>query len=379
MKKSTLLTLLLTVLLAVACAPKITKSGLDPKNFKSEYKGSKTELFTLTNAEGMEVCITNFGARIVSIMVPDRNGDFRDVVLGFDTVEEYFPENNDNNFGATIGRYANRIAQGRMTIDGVEYQLPQNNFGHCLHGGPDGWCNRVFEKVEADSKHVKLKLFSPDGDSGFPGNVTAFVTFTLDDTNTLDVAYEATTDKTTVINMTNHSYFNLAGDPLNHSVEDDILYINSALITPVDTTFMTTGELASVEVDHPAFDFLAPKRIGERIADDDIQLKNGNGYDHNFVLATGRDIKVLALECVCPETGICLQMFTDEPGLQVYSGNFLDASQTGKKGIAYDFRHAICFEPDKYPDTPNKPQWPTSIVKPGETYTSRTQYYFTTE
>ncbi|MCQ2142586.1 MAG: galactose mutarotase [Bacteroidales bacterium] len=371
--------LLMTVVLAVACAPKLTKSGIDPKNFESEYNGSKTELFTLTNDNGMELCITNFGARIVSIMVPDRNGDFKDVVLGFDTVEEYFPENNDNNFGATIGRYANRVNQGRLTIDGVEYQLPQNNYGHCLHGGPDGWRNRVFEKVEADRKHVKLKIESPDGDAGFPGNVTAFVTFTIKEDNTFDIDYEATTDKETVINMPNHSYFNLAGDPANHCVEDDILFLNAGYITPVDDTFMTNGELASVEVDNPAFDFLAPRRIGDRIGDDDIQLKNANGYDHCWVLATKCDPEILAVECVCPETGICLQIFTDEPGVQVYAGNFLDGTMGGKKGIKYPFRHAICFEPGKYPDTPNKPQWPSATVKPGETYKGHASYYFTVE
>ena len=237
-------------LLVMGCAdkaPKLTKSGLNPEDFKAERDGGVTALYTLTNKSGMEVCVTNFGGRIVSIMVPDKKGEYKDVVLGFDTIKDYFPENNQTDYGATIGRYANRIAQGKITVEGVEYQLPQNNYGHCLHGGPNGWQYKVWETVEADASHLKIKTVSPDGDANFPGTVTAFVTFTLTEDNAIDILYEATTDKTTVINMTNHSYFNLAGDPANHCVEDDELYINAANFTPVDDTFMTTGEIAPVE------------------------------------------------------------------------------------------------------------------------------------
>ena len=364
-------------LLIAGCAdkaPKLTKSGLNPADFNAERDGGKTALYTLTNKAGMEVCITNFGGRIVSIMVPDKNGDLKDVVLGFDTINEYFPENNQTDYGATIGRYANRIAQGKITVEGVEYQLPQNNYGHCLHGGPNGWQYKVWETVEADGKHLKIKTVSPDGDANFPGTVTAFVTFTLTEDNAIDIKYEATTDKTTVINMTNHSYFNLSGDPANHSIEADELYINASNFTPVDDTFMTTGEIAPVE--GTPMDFRTAKLVGKDIEADYDQLHNGKGYDHNWVLDTGCDDTVLAAELYCPESGIVLKEYTDEPGVQIYAGNFLDGTVTGKKGVVYNFRHAICLETQKYPDTPNKPEWPSALLKPGETYTSHCVFAF---
>ena len=197
-------------------------------------KGAETGIYTLSNANGMQVKITNFGGRIMSIVLPDKDGQPRDVVLGFDKVEDYFPENNLTDFGASIGRYANRINQGKITLDGVEYQLPQNNFGHCLHGGPTGWQYQIYKVVEADARHIKLLRESPDGDNNFPGNVKAYVTYTLTDDNAIDIAYEATTDAPTVINMTNHSYFNLSGDPAGHLITDDILWINASNFTPVD-------------------------------------------------------------------------------------------------------------------------------------------------
>ena len=246
-----------------ACGQKeqvtLTASGLNPADFVSTYNGAPTALYTLTNANGMEVCITNFGGRIVSIMVPDNNGKMQDVVLGFDKVSDYFPENNQTDFGAAIGRYANRINQGKITLDGVEYQLPQNNFGHCLHGGPTGWQYQVYECVEADAKHVKLLRVSPDGDNNFPGEVKAYVTYTLTDDNKIDIQYEATTTAPTVINMTNHSYFNLAGDP-NNPITDDLLCLNATCYTPVDDTYMTTGEIVPVE--GTPFDFRAPHAVG---------------------------------------------------------------------------------------------------------------------
>ena len=364
-------------LLLVGCgekAPKITKSGLDPLAFNEPRDGATTALYILTNKSGMEVCITNFGGRIVSVMVPDKNGEYKDVVLGFDNVKDYFPENNQTDFGATIGRYANRIAQGKITVEGVEYQLPQNNYGHCLHGGPNGWQYKVAEVVDADRSHVKMKFDSPDGDANFPGHVVAFVTFTLTEDNAIDIKYEATTDKTTVINMTNHSYFNLSGDPANHCVEDDELYINASTFTPVDDTFMTTGEIVTVE--GTPMDFRTAKLVGKDIEADYDQLHNGKGYDHNWVLDTGGDDTVVAAELYCPETGIVLKEYTDEPGVQIYAGNFLDGTVTGKKGVVYDFRHAICLETQKYPDTPNKPDWPTALLKPGETYTSHCVFAF---
>ena len=352
----------------------LTASGLNPENFAATYNDAPTALYTLTNAKGMEVCITNFGGRIVSILVPDKQGQMKDVVLGFDKVSDYFPENNQTDFGASIGRYANRINQGKITLDGVEYQLPQNNFGHCLHGGPTGWQYQVYECVEADAKHVKLLRVSPDGDNNFPGEVKAYVTYTLTDDNKIDIAYEATTSAPTVINMTNHSYFNLAGDPANHSVTEDILCVNAASFTPVDDTYMTTGEI--VPVAGTPFDFTAPHAIGDAIAADDEQIRNGNGYDHNWVLDTAGDITKVAVDLYCPATGIDLKVYTDEPGIQVYSGNFLDGTVTGKKGVVYQQRRGICLETQHYPDSPNKADWPSVVLRPGETYHSRCIFAF---
>ena len=276
MKK--LLILLGAAALLLACNPqkKLTVSGLNPKDFKGTYNGMPTALYTMTNANGMEVCVTNFGGRIVSIMVPDKDGKMQDVVLGFDKVSDYFPENNQTDFGAAIGRYANRINQGKF-------------------------------------------------------EVKAYVTYTLTDDNKLDIAYEATTTAPTVINMTNHSYFNLSGDPANHSVVEHLLSLNSTSYTPVDNTYMTTGEIAPIE--GTPFDFMHLKPIGQDIDADNEQIRNGNGYDHNWVLNTGGVISDMAAVLYCPETGITLFVYTDEPGIQVYSGNFLDGTITGKKGI----------------------------------------------
>ena len=337
-------------------------------------KEAEIGLYTLSNANGMEVSVTNFGARLVSIVVPDKDGQPRDVVLGFDQVEDYLPQNNLTDFGASIGRYANRINQGKITLDGVEYQLPQNNFGHCLHGGPTGWQYQMYKVVEADGKHIKLLRESPDGDNAFPGNVKAYVTYTLTDDNAIDIAYEATTDAPTVINMTNHSYFNLSGDPAGHLITDDILWINAANFTPVDSTFMTTGEIRPVA--GTPFDFTTPKPIGQDINADCVQLRNGKGYDHNWCLDTAGDIQKVACELYCPLTGIDLKVYTDEPGVQVYTGNFLDGTVTGKKGVVYRQRSAICLETQHYPDSPNKPQWPSVVLRPGETYTSHCIFAF---
>ena len=369
-------------LLMAACAPKdqkagLTASGLDPKNFENTYNGASTALYTLTNENGMEVCITNFGGRIVSIWVPDRDGNMRDVVLGFDKVEDYFPENNQTDFGASIGRYANRINQGQITLDGETYQLPQNNFGHCLHGGPTGWQYQVYDVVEADASHIKLCRVSPDGDNNFPGNVKAYVTYTLTEDNKIDIQYEATTDKTTVINMTNHSYFNLSGAPDTHRIVDDVLYVNASNFTPVDETYMTTGEIRPVA--GTPFDYTTAHLISDNITADDEQVRFGNGFDHNWVLDNNRDINVLAACLYNPANGIKLMVYTDEPGIQVYSGNFLDGTVTGKKGIVYQQRTGICLETQKYPDTPNKPEWPSAVLRPGETYTSHCIFAFSVE
>ena len=359
----------------------LTKSGLNPENFVSEYQGKPTALYTLTNQDGMEACITNFGGRLVSLMVPDKNGNLKDVVLGFDSVQAYFPENNLTDFGASIGRYANRINQGRFEIDGDTIQLPQNNFGHCLHGGGEmgtlGWQYRVYDATQPNDSTLILSLVSPDGDNNFPGEVKAQVVYTLKNDNSLDIAYTGVTDKPTILNMTNHSYFNLAGNPAQ-PVTDNIIRVNAEGFTPVDSTYMTTGEIQPVE--NTPFDFRQPRALGENIKDfDNEQIKNGNGYDHNFVLASNGDINVPAVELYSPESGILVTMFTTEPGVQVYSGNFLNGSVTGKKNIAYNQHAGVCLESQHYPDSPNKPQWPSTRLNPGETYNSHTIYKFSTK
>ena len=363
------------LLSAMACgSTDMTLSGLDPENFKSEKDGKTTALYTLTNSNGMEVCIANFGGRIVSVMVPDRDGKLCDVVLGFDNIQDYRTVPSD--FGAAIGRYANRIADGRITVDGVEYQLPQNNYGHCLHGGPDGWQYRTYDVVSVDDNSLTLAIVSPDGDANFPGEVKATVKYTLDDDNSLKIEYSAETDKTTVINMTNHSYFNLSGDP-SQPATDHLLCIDADSFTPVDSTFMTTGEILPVE--GTPMDFRTPKTVGQDIDADFQQLKNGKGYDHNWVLNTAGDLSKAAASLYSPKTGIKLEVFTNEPGIQVYTGNFLDGTVVGKHGIAYPFRASVCLETQHYPDSPNKPQWPSVLLRPGEKYSSTCIFSFSAE
>lgn len=355
-------------------APATTRSGLDPEAFRAEIDGAKTALHTLTNASGTEVCITNFGGRVVSVMVPDRDGRLRDVVLGFDNIEAYRTIPSD--FGAVIGRYANRIGQGRFVLDGDTVQLPQNNYGHCLHGGPDGWQYRVFEVEESTPQSLRLALHSPDCDANFPGAVTAHVTYRLTDDNALDISYEARSDRPTIVNMTNHSYFCLSGVPEAGSM-DDILTIAASNYTPVDSTFMTTGEIAPVA--GTPLEFRTPHRIGERIDEPFGQLLNGHGYDHNWVLDTAGDITQCAARLASPASGIVLELYTSEPGVQLYTGNFLDGTVRGKGGIAYPRRASVCLETQHYPDSPNKPQWPSVVLRPGETYTSRCIYKFSAE
>ena len=353
----------------------LTVSGLDPENFVSEVNGKPTSLFTIKNANGMEVCITNFGGRIVSIMVPDKNDSLRDVVLGFDSIADYI--NKPSDFGAAIGRYANRINKGILVIDGDSIQLPTNNFGHCLHGGPKGWQYQVYEGQQVNDSVITMTMHSPDGDQDFPGAVTATVTYTLTSNNALDIKYEATTDKKTVINMTNHSYFNLSGDP-SQPATDHILYVNADTYTPVDSTYMTTGEILPVK-DTP-MDFTTPKAVGQDIDKFEFeQVKNGNGYDHNWVLNTNGDITQLAAKLTSPTSGISLEVYTNEPGIQVYSGNFLDGTLSGKKGIIYNQRASVCLETQHYPDSPNKPEWPSVILEPGQTYESECIFKFTVE
>ncbi len=358
------------------------KSGLDPAAFDTTINEKPVKLYTLTNANGMEIDITNFAGRVVSIVVPDKDGNFLDVVLGYSNVAQYADREeklgpNSSDFGAAIGRYANRIKDGKITLDGQEYQLALNDGKNTLHGGPTGWQYQVYDVVEANDSVLKLQIDSPDGDKGFPGNVKATVTYTLTSDNKLDIQFEATTDKTTVINMTNHSYFNLSGDP-NTTVESHELWINADKYTPSDAEYIPTGE--EKEVKGTPMDFTFQHVIGDSIENDFDQLKNAHGYDHNWMLNTYKDGKGDdATPCVrvyCAATGIQLEVYTNEPGIQVYTGNFQDGTRVGKKGIKYPKRAGICLESQKYPNSPNNEKWPSPVLKAGETYNSHLVYAF---
>lgn len=356
-----------------------TVSGLSTAAFDTTINNKPVKLYTLSNNNGMEVCITNFGGRIVSLVVPDKNGKQTDVVLGYDNIAQYADSvNSPSDFGAAIGRYANRINKGKLNIDGKDIQLPINNYGHCLHGGPSGWQYQVYDAKQLNDTTLQLTILSKDGDNNFPGNVKASVTYTLKSNNSLDITYRATTDKETVINMTNHSYFNLNGNP-SKDVENCILYINADKYTPSDSTFMTTGEIA--KVDNTPMDFRKPTAIGKNVNNFSFdQIKNAMGIDHNWCLNTykngkGDDTKVAA-SLYSPKTGIMLEVYTNEPGIQVYTGNFLNGKVKGKKGIAYNKHASCCLETQKYPDTPNKKDWPTANLKPGEEYYSHCVFKF---
>ena len=357
----------------------LTLSGLDPAHFESNIEGRATHLYTMRNSKGMEVCITNFGARIVSIMVPDRKGVMHDVVLGYDNIAQYADRVNfSSDFGAAIGRYANRINKGQITVDGKTIQLPQNNYGHCLHGGPTGWQYRAYDGRQLNDSTLQMTLLSPDGDNNFPGAVTATVTYTLTHDNAIDIRYEATTTKKTVINMTNHSYFNLNGDP-SHDGENQMLYINADRYTPADTTYMTTGEELSVA--GTPMDFRRFTALSKDINNQQFDMtRNAHGFDHNWCLNTwhkgkGND-KVVAAALYSPTTGIRLDVYTDEPGIQIYTGNFLKASFAAKHGLRYPRHASVCLETQHFPDSPNKPQWASPWLEPGQKYTSHCRYQF---
>lgn len=365
---------LLITLLCMACSSnKYTRSGLLKENFVTTISGKQTNLYVLHNKKGMEVCVTNFGGRIVSIMVPDKNGKMQDVVLGFDSVQDYI--NIPSDFGASIGRYANRINQGKFTLDGKTYQLPRNNYGHCLHGGPHGFQYQVYDAQQVNDRELKLIYRSKDGEEGFPGNIVCTVDMKLTDDNAIDINYTATTDKTTVVNMTNHSYFNLDGDALSNA--HHLLTIDADSYTPVDSTFMTTGEIAPVA--STPMDFRQATEIGTRIDDAFLQLKNGHGYDHNWVLNTKGDVRRKCATLKSTKTGIMLDVYTNEPGIQFYAGNFLDGTVIGKHGIRYQKRASVCLETQKYPDSPNKTQWPSPVLRAGQQYHSECIFRFSVD
>lgn len=355
-------------------ADSLTLSGLNPANFQTD----STALYVLSNANGMEVCFTNFGGRIVSIMVPDKDGNMQDVCLGHDNIEDYIKYGADGcNFGALIGRYGNRIAKGQFSLDGESYQLPINNGPNSLHGGgPVAFHNRIWTATPIDSQNIEFTTFSPDGEDGYPGNIDVKVTYTLTDDNALKLTYEATTDKATILNLTNHCYFNLSGDPTKDCL-DETLVLDADNFTAVDADVAVTGEVLAVE--GTPFDFRTEKAIGEGINDEsNEQIRNGVGYDHNWILNTECNIERCFATLYDPNSGITMEMYTDQPGVQFYAGNFLDGSFVGKNGIQYPRRSAFCFETQHYPDSPNHPEWPSTTLRPEEQYHTTTIYKFGT-
>lgn len=349
-----------------------TASGLVQRKFQTEIDGKSTDLFRLTNASGMEVCVTNYGGRIVSILVPDRKGVMRDVVLGFDNIAAY--QKHSSNYGATIGRHANRIAKGRFVLDGDTIQLDLNDkLGNNMHGGEPGWAYRVFDAVQKDSATLVLTYVSPDGESHFPGTVQLEVAYHLTDDNALDIAYTAVTDRPTVINMTNHSFFNLSGKP-STAITDHIMWMAADSVMTIDSTVVPTGNFMAVQ--GTPFDFTEAKPIGQAIDSvENDQIRYGLGYNHNWVLRSGdRDKPVASL--YSPVSGILLEILTDEPCMQIYTGNYQDGTHIGKKRVAYPYRGAVCLEPQHAPDSPNHPTWPSVRLDPGQLYTSHSQYRF---
>ncbi len=351
----------------------ITASGLDRQAFQRVINGDSTDLFVLRNKEGAEVCITNYGGRIVSLLVPDAQGNMQDVVLGFDTIDEYTA--GPSSFGATVGRFANRIAYGQFTLDGDTVHLDVNSGNHSIHGGLKGWQYQVFHATQHSDSTLSLAYVSPDGEGGFPGTVSVEVNFHFTHDHALRIDYHAETDRKTVINMTNHSFFNLSGDP-RRTVLDDVLYVRASHFTPLDDTSVPTGEIWPV-VGTP-FDFTQPVAIGEAIARDSghAQLAVAHGFDHNFILDTHADPNVLAARLYSPVSGIAMEVFTNEPGMQVYTGNMLDGSRVGKGQVPMDKQTAICLETQHFPDSPNKPDWPSTVLAPGERYYSTCTYRF---
>ncbi|MDR2682581.1 MAG: galactose mutarotase [Dysgonamonadaceae bacterium] len=379
--KKTFFALVLIALAGISCGKKETEqataSGLYPSKFEKTLDDGKiTHLYTLKNAKGMEVAVTNIGGRIVSIWVPDKDGVFRDVVLGFDNIDPYIPFN--TNFGAIIGRYGNRIAGGKITLKNrASYKLRQNDGQNTLHGGPRGFHTRYFDIEQPDSLTLICSYLSKHEEEGFPGNLYVTVTYQLTDDNALDINYEATTDLLTVVNLTNHTYFNLSGDP-STTILDHKLFLNAQHYTPTNAELIPTGQIEKVA--KTPMDFTTATAVGERIDNTDFEaIKLGNGYDHNYVLDNPGDINRLAGKLISPVTGIAMDIYTTEPGIQFYSGNFLNGSNTGKKGIAYNLRSALCLETQHFPNSPNQKEFPSTELHPDSVYQSRTIYKFTLE
>ena len=353
----------------------LRKGQISVKPFGETTDGTAVSLYTLSNNKGAEVGICNYGGLVIFLKVPDRHGRLGDVVLGYDALVDYLKDS--PYFGALIGRYGNRIAKGKFTLDGKEYTLAVNNGPNALHGGRKGfdkvvWEPRLLASLEGPS--LELRYVSKDGEEGYPGNLSVMTVYTLTEDNALRIEYTATTDKPTVVNLTHHSYFNLAGggDILSHQV-----MLPADKFTPVDNTLIPTGELRPV--DGTPFDFRKATTIGARIGQDDEQLKFGNGYDHNWVINKPMGQLGLMARVSEPSSGRVMEVWSTEPGLQFYSGNFLDGTLKGKGGWVYHFRNGFCMEPQHYPDSPNRPDFPSVVLKPGQVYKNTIIYKFSVQ
>lgn len=353
---------------------KKTPALLEAQAFSKEIDGKKISLYTLESKNGLILQVTNFGLRVVSLWVQDKNGKYNDVAVGYENIDRYINNTGERFLGPVVGRYANRIAKGQFTLDGKTYSLPINNNGQTLHGGIKGLDMVVWDVDSVAKNLIRFSYLALDGQDGFPGNLKINVEYSLTDDNEFKIMYKATTDKPTVVNLSNHTFFNLKGES-NGTITDNELTIYASHTTPIDSVLIPTGEIASVE--NTPFDFRKPKTIGERIEENNPQLKNGKGYDHNWVLDRKSANEVeLAAELFEPESGRLLQVYTDQPGLQFYSGNFFDGKTNGKFGKPIKFREALALETQKFPDSPNQPNFPSTRLDPGQTYTQTCIYKF---
>ena len=342
--------------------------------YSTELEGKKVSLYTLESGNGTTMQVTNFGGRVVSLWVADKNGKYEDIVYSHPSISQHINYQGERCLGPIVGRFANRIAKGQFEIDGVKYQLPVNNNGQTLHGGPNGFDMKVWTVEAVTPNSITLSYISPDGEEGFPGTVKVTMVYTLTPENEFKITYTATTDKPTHVNLSHHSFFNLKGAG-NGTITDHLLTINSSAITPVDSVLIPTGEILPVE--GTPFDFREPTAIGDRINQENIQLKNGGGYDHNWIIdrKTANDIEFIA-SLYDPVSGRKMEVWSDQPAMQFYSGNFLDGKVTGKYGKTHNYREAVALETQKYPDTPNQPSFPSTRLNPGETYTQTCIYKF---
>ena len=372
MKKFIRFLLILVFLNNQSCNMKNDIKLLNKSDFQKNIDGKKTDLFVLRNKNGVISEITNYGARVVSLWVPDLNGSFDDIVLGCSTLDDYISIK-ERYFGATIGRYANRIKNGKFKINNTDFILKKNNGPNHLHGGNIGYNDVVWEGKQLDNQTVEFKYLSINMEEGYPGNLNVKVIYHLSDQNELKIEYFANTDEPTYVNLTHHSFFNLLGAG-NGNINDHLLYINAKSFTPIDSKLIPTGKIELVE--GTPFDFNTLKKIGKRLNDEDEQLKFGNGYDHNFVLNNSNSKDILAARVFEKKSGRILEVYTNEPGMQLYGGNFLDGKTIGKQSKAYNYRSAFCLETQHFPDSPNNPNFPNTLLKPKNNYYSICIYKF---